>query len=291
MNVTTRQLTLFEAFARLGTLSAAAAEQAISQPAASQSLKELERQLGYSLFRKSGRELQLTPAGEQALPLVRSIIGNINSLSFPDQDFIGGPLRISASETIGSYVLPKYIAKFVKRYPKVEPLLTVYNSQSVVQQIEKGYANLGFIEGPTQSSNVTVQAWQQDQLVVFSTPEIASKHNNRLNSRNFNQYQWIVREQGSGTRAVLDAGLAQSAVTLQQVMTLPRQVAIKQMVLAGVGIGCLSKWAIQDELELGSLVSLHTPMQLQRTFSVICLADEMMSPVSRQFYEFVFSQI
>jgi DNA-binding transcriptional LysR family regulator len=286
MNVSSRQLNLFEAIARLGTLSAAATEQSISQSAASQSLKELERQLGYALFRKSGRELRITDAGLQALPMVRNTINNLQGLAFPKDDFVGGTLRISASETIASYVLPEVIARFVQRYPNVEPQLSVHNTETVVQEIEKGHSSIGFIEGPTHSSELFVQPWQQDQLQVFCTPETAKALSGKLTKRQLLEQRWIVREQGSGTRAVLNSGFAQVQVEPQHLMALPRQEAIKQMVRAGLGVGCLSAWAIKDELALEQLSLLDTPMVLKRTFSIIQPSVQSMSPLVKRFYEF-----
>lgn len=286
MNLTQRHLTLFEAIARLESLSKAASEQAISQSAASQSLKEMEKQLGYELFRKVGRSLRITDAGSKALPKVRQMLASMESLKFPEASFIGGRLSVSASETLGSYLLPALLADFVAQYPRVEPELTILNTEGVVQQIEQGGARLGFVEGPTHSSLVHVTHWKRDSLVVFCDPQNHWVRDGHLPDSELASLPWIVRESGSGTRAVFDHAFVLRNETPRIRLSLSRQDAIKQSVRMKLGIGCLSEMAVSDELLAGHLVALETSLELSRPLSLIRLKDEALSPLSQKFYEF-----
>jgi DNA-binding transcriptional LysR family regulator len=269
MNLTQRHLALFEAIARLNSLTMAAQEQTISQSAASQSLKEMEKQLGYALFQKTGRQLRLTEAGQGALPRVRQVLAGLESLKYPNEGFIGGPLVVAASETIASYLLPQLLQDFVQLYPKVEPVLDIQNTEAVVYSIEHGKARIGFIEGPAHSSLVQVHHWRDDHLTVFAGPDFIRSDSAQLLKSELATAPWIVRESGSGTRAVFDQAFHQLGLSPYIKLSLPRQEAIKQSARAGLGIGCLSELAIADELAAGLLVSLDTALNLKRTFSMV----------------------
>ncbi len=286
MNVSARQLRIFEATVRLDSLTRAADEQAISQSAASQAIKELERQLGYALLRKSGRELRLTEQGRTALPVIRRLIMQVDSLQYPRQDFIGGTLRIAASVTIASYLIPTLLAAFTKDYPQVMPVVDIQNTQTVIRQIERGEASIGFIEGPAQSPEVAVLPWKADRLTAFCAPDHPILQQQPYSLDDLMQERWVVREQGSGTRDVFDRACQRLAQTPQIAFALSRQEAIKQSVRAGLGIGCLSQLSIVDEVQSGQLVELQTPLDLSRTFSIVRLKQLAETPLLQVFGSF-----
>jgi len=286
MNITLRQLKLFDAICRLRSLTLAAEEQAISQSAASQSLKELENQLGYSLFRKAGRTLAITEAGVLALPKVRQVLATLDSLRFPSEQFVGGVLKVSASETIASYLMPQLLADFVAQYPKVEPHLDIDNTEKVVQHVENGQASVGFIEGPAYSANTQQEPWLEDQLTVFAGPDFHWATSKKIPDSELASQPWIVRELGSGTRAVFDYAFQQRHQTPQIRLSLSRQEAIKQSARAGLGVGCLSRMAVADELAAGTLVELQTALNLSRRFSLLSLKQSAPSALVKQFLVF-----
>ncbi|MBU2864427.1 LysR family transcriptional regulator [Reinekea forsetii] len=273
MNLSMRQLKLFEAICRCQSLTKAANEQAISQSAASQALKEIENQLGYRLFRKTGRTLKLTEAGTLVLPKVRQVLASLDSLRFPSEHFVGGVLNVSASETIASYLMPQLLADFVAQYPKVQPQLNIDNTERVVQHIESGRASVGFIEGPAYSVHAKSEMWLDDELVVFAQPGFFWSNKGSIPSSELAAQPWIVREQGSGTRAVFDTAFAQRHETPKIAMSLSRQEAIKQSARAGLGVGCLSRLAVKDELAANTLIELKTELALARQFTLLAHKD------------------
>ncbi|MFQ3229435.1 LysR family transcriptional regulator [Reinekea sp.] len=286
MNLSMRQLKLFEAICRCHSLTDAAEEQAISQSAASQSLKELEKQLGYSLFRKTGRTLTLTEAGSLALPKVRQVLANLDSLRFPSEQFVGGVLNVSASETIASYLMPQLLADFVARFPKVEPHLNIDNTERVVQHVENSQASVGFIEGPAYSSGTRQELWLEDQLIVFAGPDFHWSSRKNIPSGELAAQPWIVREPGSGTRAVFDHAFQQRQETPRIKLALSRQEAIKQSARAGLGVGCLSQLSVVDELASGVLVPLETSLNLTRRFSLLSLKEAAPTALVKEFLQF-----
>lgn len=270
MNISLRQLRLFEATVRLGRLRMAADEQAISQSAASQAIKELERALGYRVLDRVGRELVVTDAGQQILPRVRQILRLSDSLTQPDEQRIAGTLRVAASVTIASYLLPAMVARFRRQYPDADAKLEITNTEGVLHRLEKGQAQLGMIEGPALHPTLDIVPWRPDRLTVFCSPDHPLARKGPLDAGSLADQDWIVREAGSGTRAVLDAALQAQGLKPRIALELTRHEAIKQSVRAGLGIGCLSTLTIADEVATGLLVALDTPLNLIRRFSWVC---------------------
>ncbi|WP_299197068.1 LysR family transcriptional regulator [uncultured Amphritea sp.] len=287
MNLSLRQLRIFEATARLGRLTAAADEQALSQSAASQALKELESALGYRLFSRNSRELVITDTGRDILPRVRDILINVDSLKTPYSSGISGPFRVAASVTIASYLFPWMMAEFVERYPQVEPDLQIANTRGVIERLEKGQAHIGLIEGPASHSQLQIVPWRDDQLQVFCSHSHPLAQSGRVDVEQMAQQRWILREQGSGTREVFDRAIQKVGGRVGAVMALNRQEAIKQSVKAGLGIGCLSQLSIAEELRRGELVVLQTPLELSRQLSVVVQPEANSSQLVQAFIDFL----
>lgn len=269
MSVSLRQLKIFEATARLGRLTAAADDQAISQSAASQALRELESGLGYSLFHRVGRDLLITDAGRAALPKVGLILQTLDNLIHNPADVISGTLRVAASLTIASYILPKLLSSFIHKHEQVDPDIRISNTEDVISAVEKGQVHLGLIEGPALHSQLCITPWCEDQLQVFCRPDHPLAAAGKLSAEQICEQRWVLREPGSGTRAVFDAAVQQVSGQVKLALALNRQEAIKQSVKAGLGIGCLSGLSIAEQVAAGELVILQTPLELRRRFSLV----------------------
>lgn len=281
INLSLRQLRLFEAIARLGQLTRAAQEQAFSQSAASQSLRELESVLGYPLFHRIGRDLVITDAGREVLPRVEQLLHLADGLRDPSGAAVSGPLRIAASVTIASYLLPPLLADFLRQYPTVEPDVRIANTATVIRELEQGWAHLGLIEGPANHRQLQVTRWRTDRLAVFCRTDHPHAARGSLSLEQLQQERWIVREEGSGTRKVLDAAAQHLGLKIPVALELNRQEAIKQSVKAGLGIGCLSQLSVAQEVARGELCVLATPLQLERTLSLVSWPDADALPVVR----------
>ncbi|MGI0117500.1 LysR family transcriptional regulator [Zooshikella sp. RANM57] len=287
MSISLRQLHLFEAIARLGRLTAAANEQAISQSAASQALKELESALGYSLFSRVGRELVITDAGINALANVREISALIEKFKTVNQNEMSGTLRVVASETIASFLLPKLFASFIAIYNEVTLDLKIANTHDVIDMVDKGQIHIGLIEGPVIHSRLTVQPWREDNLEVFCHSQHPLAQQGKLSLKEIQQQQWILREPGSGTRAIFEAAIGRLGAKVTLGLELTRHEAIKQSVKAGLGIGCLSKLVIADDIQAEQLTVLKTPLELSRRFSLVTHAASHLNPPASAFIQYL----
>ncbi len=287
MSVSIKKLQLFEATARLGKLTKAADEIALSQSAASQALKELEESLGYSLFERVGRELLITENGQKALPKVRQISDILDSLQSKNLDNMSGALRIVASGTIATYLLPKLLAEFIALYPQVKPEIHIGNTQMVIDFLDKGKANIGLIEGPASHQHLQITSWQEDKLEVFCSSNHQLAKAGKINFKQLCSQPLVLREQGSGTRAIFDAAIEQVGAQINLAMELSRQSAIKESVKAGLGLGCLSQLTIAEELKNGSLVTLNSPLNLSRRFSLVTNKESHHNVLTQKFIRFL----
>ena len=287
MNITLKQLSVFVTTARLNRITKAAEELCLTQSAASQSLKELENILGYQVFNRTGRKLLLNDAGRTILPRAIKMLELQNQLQQPSINELAGELKVAASVTIGSYVMPKLFANFVQKYPKVEPKLYISNSAEVIERLATGQAHIGLIEAPMSHNELIISPWRRDELVVFCVPDHQLANKPLVTITEMSQQRWILREQGSGTRSVFVGAMQQQGGVIAHSMDLSRQEAIKQAVKANLGLGVLSFLSIEQELSLGLFKRLHTPLNLNRQFSTVQSAHYQQNKLVSTFNDFL----
>jgi DNA-binding transcriptional LysR family regulator len=287
MSISIKKLQLFEATARLGKLTKAAHELSLSQSASSQALKELEQSLGYPLFERVGRDLVITENGLKALPKVRQIADLLDNLSLANLNNMSGILRIVASGTIATYLLPQLLAIFIKRYPEVVPEVHIGNTQMVIDFLDKGKASIGLIEGPAVHRHLQITSWKKDTLQIFCPPDHPLAKESRINIKQIQQQSWVLREHGSGTRAIFDAAIEQADAKINLGIELTRQSAIKESVKAGLGLGCLSQMSITEELKSGHLVALKSPLNLSRRLSFVTNKNSYHNVLTETFIDFL----
>ncbi len=290
MSISIKKLQLFEATARLGKLTKAASELSLSQSAASQALKELEQSLGYPLFERTGRDLLITENGLKSLPKVRQISDLLESLKLANLNTMSGVLRVVASATIATYLLPQLIAKFVKIYPDVTPEIHIGNTQMVIDYLDKGKASIGLIEGPAVHRHLQITPWQVDTLQIFCSPKHSLAKKATINLEQLQQHSWVLREHGSGTRAIFDAAIEQLGAQITLGIELTRQSAIKESVKAGLGLGCLSQLSIAEELNNGRLIALNSPLNLSRRFALVTNKNSYHNSLTQTFIDFLMAE-
>jgi DNA-binding transcriptional LysR family regulator len=290
MTISIKKLQLFEATARLGKLTTAANEISLSQSAASQALKELEGSLGYPLFERIGRELLITENGLKALPKVRQIADILDSLQLANLSPMSGVLKIVASATIATYLLPKLLANFIKIYPDVAPEIHIGNTKMVIDYLDKGHATIGLIEGPALHPHLQITQWKKDNLQVFCQPDHPLRKQGEITFEQLKQYPWVLREHGSGTRAIFDLAIEQLGAHINSAIVLTRQSAIKESVKVGLGLGCLSQLSIKEELNSGQLVALKSPLNLSRRFSLVTNKECHHNLLTNTFLDYLLNQ-
>ncbi len=241
-----------------GSLSAAARSLQMAQPNASRSVTRLEHSLGLPLLRRSTTGSAPTPEGllvvEWARPLLASahdLLSNARTLSHQGS----GHLAVSASQTISEHLLPGWLAALRAVSPAVRVNVRVTNTAAVLDDLQGGQCDLGFIEGPIPRRSAHLATVGQDELVLVVAPGHPWARRDRpIRPEDLHDGSLITRESGSGTRRVLDDALGRPVTPR---LELGSNAAVRVAVLSGAGPAVLSRLAVADAITAGSLIALQ----------------------------------
>lgn len=286
ISVSPRQLEVFAAVAAAGSVRAAAECLHMTQPAASMALAELERLLGTRLFDRERRRLRLNERGRELLALAQEVLerlGEVERRAAARPQVLTGELRIGASNTVGNYLVGDLLGGFVGAHPQVALHLTVANTEAIVAGVLGFALDVGCVEGPAAHPDLELLPWRDDALAVCVRPDHPLARRRRLAPRDFAGARWILREHGSATRALVERALAELPPGVT-VLELGQSEAIKQAVIAGLGIACLPQAAIGDAVAAGRLVALRTPfLQLSRKLAFALHRAKYRGPLLQAF--------
>lgn len=255
-----RQLEIFAATARAGSVRAAADHVARSQSAASASLVELEGTLGVQLFDRVGRRLLLNENGRALLPKAASLLDRAGELEHLFSGEHDAPLRVAASLTIGECLLPDLLARWKVDHPASPAHLMIGNTSEVIAAVAAFDVDIGFIEGSQTHPRLTVRPWRSDELVIVAAPGHPLAATARASVRQLREATWALREPGSGTREAVDRWLIEHVGSLRVEFELGSPEALKRLAAAGVALSCMSREVVARELAQGVLVELATPL-------------------------------
>ena len=272
INISPRQLQVFVQIALHGSVRAAAERLHLTQPAASMALAEMERQLDAPVFARERGRLRLNARGRELLPLAQELLerhAEFGRRGSEDGMALGGELRIGASNTVGNYRVGELLGAFVRAHPQVAIRLRVANTEAIAAGVLDHSLDIGCVEGPVTHPLLEVRPWRDDLLVVCAPPEHPLARRRSLKPADFAGARWVLREPGSATRAISERVLAQLPPG-ETVLELDQIEAIKQVVVAGLGIACLPAVAVVDALATGRLKALKTPfLDLRRKLSLL----------------------
>jgi len=250
-------LELLLAVARLGSLGRAARELGITQPAASSRIRSMERQLGVALVDRSPRGSRLTDAGALVTDWARRIVEAAEAFDAGAQALRGrrdSRLRVAASMTIAEYLLPGWLIALRAQRPDTAVSLLAGNSAAVAERLLADEADLGFVEGLSVPTGLEAAVVGHDRLIVVTAPGHPwARRRIPLSARELASTPLILREEGSGTRQVLDAALGGLARPL---LELSSTTAVKSSAVSGAGPAVLSELAVGEELSARRLVSV-----------------------------------
>ncbi|URX60777.1 LysR family transcriptional regulator [Luteibacter anthropi] len=271
-SVSPRQLDVFAAIATTGSVRAASEQLFLSQPAASMALAELERQIGAPLFDRERGRLRLNDRGRDLLPLARELIERHAEFGRRAQGGVAelaGDIGVGASNTVGNYLVGDLLGPFAEAHPGVSLRLGVSNTAQIAQGVLDHEYDIGCVEGPVTHPSLESRPWREDRLVVCARPAHPLAGKKRLRREDFAGERWVLRERGSATRALSERALAELPEG-HTVLELDQSEAIKQAVIAGLGIACLPVVAVSDAVQTGRLCVLPTPfLDLRRMLSIL----------------------
>jgi DNA-binding transcriptional LysR family regulator len=285
MPITLRQLEIFAAICQEGTLTLAANHIGLSQAATSQALAELENQLQRRLFDRNGRRLKQNSMGRELLPAAIDVLDRVRDIE-RGAGATAFNIRLCASLTVGNYMLPSFIARFAQRHPDARFQMEIGNTEHVIASLRRFETDAGWVEGLTRDPELQSFPWRHDRLVIVAAPghPLAGR---KTTPAALSDASWVLREKGSGTREVFEDAIAGKFGLLHVPIELGGIGAIKRAVMAGVGLSCISRSAIEPEFEAGQLAILQTPwLNLRREITLLIHRQKYLDRGLRQFLEF-----
>ena len=268
MRMNLHHLAIFHAIAETGSMSAAAVKLRISQPALSRELKAFEEREGVRLFERLPRGMRLTEPGHVLHEHACRLFAVADAAQAAMQEFAHarrGQLAIGASNTIGTYVLPQFIAGFRAAYPDIALSIFVGKTEQVARGVADLRFNLGLVEGPLHVEGLYAQQFRTDELI----PVVASSHplatQQKLQQHQLNGLPLLMREPGSGTRELILQLLQQQQIAPGEIIELGNTEAVKQAAIHAAGIAWLPRISVSRELQDGVLHELPlAALHLQR---------------------------
>ena len=270
-----RRLQVFATVAKLLSFTKAAEVLHMTQPAVTFQVRQMEEQLNTRLFDRTHNRITLTETGstvkvyaDRILELYKEMESEIRTQISDMQSL----LIIGASTTIGEYFLPKIIGDFQKQFPDVVVRLIVTNTNGVIDLIEENEIDIGIVEGPvTNKTLITKPIWDDELVLACAIGHNLSNHKT-INIAEILNYPYISREEGSGTREVINEHLKQFGFDMEQlniIMEFGSPESIKNVVAAGLGITIISVATMEKELALGTLRAIPLENPIHRPFTII----------------------
>ena len=287
-----RRLQVFHAVAKHRSFTKAAEALYMTQPAVTFQIKQLEEQYNTRLFERGHGRITLTSAGAVVLDYAERILALSAELDTRLKELTGevsGLLLVGASKTVAEYLLPRVLGEFKSAYPKVQPRLTVENSEAVQARVAAHTLDVGFIESASQAQGVDADVCCDDELVVACAPGHALAKLERVAPRLLAGHAFLRREPGSGTREVTDDFLRAAGIdpdSLDTVMELGSPESLKRLAATGLGFTILSRSAVANELRLGALVAVPLSPRMERKISVVYSKEKFRSKLVNTFAAF-----
>ena len=282
-----QSLLVFVTVAEKKSFTRAAEALHMTQPAVSQYIQTLEKNVGAKLLDRSNKYVQLNKAGEIVYHHANEIIGlytQMQKLLDDAMNKASGNLAIGASYTFGEYILPHIVGYLRVHYPLIKPKITIANTKRISEWVANRQLDVGIVDGEIHHNNLPLEAFADDLMYIVASANHQGLPSGQLDINDLNKETWIVREEASGTREATEKMFAELAFRPQKIMEFGSTQIIKESVQVGLGVTLLSHCTIQKEVSLGSLKIVDvcgTPFQ--RKFSLITPPSRFKTKVTSVF--------
>jgi DNA-binding transcriptional LysR family regulator len=284
------QLEIFYLVAQRRSITAAASEIRLTQPAVSLQIGALEKEFGILLFERGGSRLRLTHAGEAlyrcAVSILhtrdeaRRILGELGAAT-------KGKLVLGANTTGGMYLLPRIIRAFKEGFPETEIVFQLDATERLYESTLQNILDMALVGGPTTDKRFGVEPVCLDRVGLIVSPSHPLAREGVVPVKALEQQPCILPQLGSRTRQLVERRLKSAGVTLNVVMQLPGTEAVKKAVEANLGIGFVSCYAIEREISLGDLTLLAIEQfEITRQMELIYRKQKFFSPIAQEFRDF-----
>ena len=274
IGMTLDQLRIFVAVADRAHLTRAAEALSLTPSAVSAAIQALETRHGVRLFHRIGRRIQLSEPGRMFLDEAKATLARARTAEMALRDMAGlrrGTLTIEASQTIASYWLPPRLVAFNAMHPGIEIVLREGNTRAVTLSVIDGLADIGFVEGAIDAPALALTTLATDRLVIVAAPDHPLVQKRDVTSADLLGARWILREAGSGTRAVFEATLESRGIDpalLECTLTLPTNEAVCAAARVCHDLTVVSELVARPHVEAGRLETIAFPLDI-RPFGMI----------------------
>ncbi len=293
LNFTFRQLKVFESAARHLSYTRAAKELHLSQPGVSMQIKQLEETIGLPLFEQIGKKMHLTHAGREIYAYSQSIGHLLDEAEIVLEELKGGSsgtLTISVATT-ASHFATRLLADFSQRYENVTIKLDITNRESLHRQLANNEPDLVIMGQPPEGVEVESEAFMVNPLVMIAPARHHFANERNIPLQHFKDANFVVRENGSGTRGAIQRFFDEHGVNFQTGIEMSSNEAIKQAVEAGLGLGIVSIHTLELELETQRLVILNVmDFPIKRHWHIVQRSGKRLTPVAQAFKQFVLDE-
>ncbi len=287
-----RRLQVFGAVARLLSFTKAAESLHMTQPAVTFQVRQLEEYFNTRLFDRTHNRITLTETGKVVKEYADRIIALRKEMDIQVSALTGdvqGPLIVGASTTIGEYFIPGIVGAYQSKFRDVRVRLNVANTNSVIHMVENNHIDIGIVEGPVNNKALITDVIWDDELVVICAPGHPLDKHGQVDAALIGSFPFIGREEGSGTREVIENWLAGQGLGMEEldiIMEFGSPESIKNAVAAGLGISIVSVATIEKELILKSLRAIPLANPIRRPFSIVYPRQKFRLRAIDEFLEF-----
>jgi len=293
VNITLKQFKILEAIVKKRNYTEAAKSLFMTQPAVSMQVKQMEEQIGLPLFEREGKQVSATEAGQELLYYAQNIRQQINEASEVMQELRGlkrGKLHLTMAST-ANYFAPQLIAAFHHQYPAAQVTLDVTNRTGLLGALANNTTDMVIMGSPPDGQQLTGIPFLENPLVVVAWPEHPLARQTSIRLADVADEDFIVREPDSGTRMATERYFAEHQLSLKPRMEMNRAEAIKQAVMAELGLGIVSLHTIEMELSLKRLVVLNVEdFPIIRQWHIVHRNNKRFAAIPQAFKNFVLEQ-
>ncbi|TDE27992.1 LysR family transcriptional regulator [Flavobacterium ranwuense] len=289
MNYTLHQLHVFLKITQNNSITKAAMELHLTQPAVSIQLKNFQDQFDVPLTEVIGRKLYVTDFGKEISLAAEKILNEVHAINYKTMAFKGqlaGRLKISVVST-GKYVIPYFLSDFLKQNQGVELILDVTNKTKVLKSLERNEVDFSLVS--VLPETLQIEKVELMPNALFLVANIDQKIENGIQDKKIIEIlPMIYREQGSGTRYIMEKFIENNQLTVLKKMVLTSNEAVKQAVLAGLGCSIMPLIGIKNELNNGDLQIIAVQgLPIQSNWNLIWLKGKKFSPVASAYLKFI----
>ena len=288
MHYTLHQLVIFTKVCALRSISKVAEEMHLSQPAISIQLKKLQEQFDIPLTEVIGRQLYVTDFGNKIVALSHEILNRVNRIEETTNEYkglISGRLHIAAVST-GKYVIPYFLTSFARAHHEVDITVDVTNKNMVVNSLTKNETDFALVSVLPDLSLDKIKL-MDNVLQLIIGPEFYHL-GDKINSKELAELPLILREKGSATRAAMEGYLKKKNISNYKSMELVSNEAVKQAVMAGLGVSIMPLIGLRQQLKLGLLRCVQCPnLPIQTQWNLVWSKGKQFSPAANAFVEHI----